>query len=373
MIEGLSPQVFAVLVGVATVFGITIFLPILKLVMDVAEYSYANARISSMDGALIKKKRYSELVDVGNLEEFVGMLDNTSYEEFLGKIGTSIDENSVEGAIEEEYANTKGRVVSMLPEDAKKAMGAYLKVEEVHLVKNILRRIASGYRNFEGLRPLGEISSTRLTSLVEADTVKEFIARLEGTEYYGCLNAAHGEYESSNNLIFLEGAIDKHVMDQIWKGVSYSQMPLLYKFVGREIDIQNIMVSLRAKADGIKGSDLEKYITKGGYEIEKKTMKEVIDAESVEDVVSLLEGTSYGKILSDTLPAYGENGLSIFEDGLRKYRYALSKGFAVQVLHIGPVLAYLTRKENEITNLKTIIKCKSINMGKDEIEGLMVV
>jgi len=147
----------------------------------------------------------------------------------------------------------------------------------------------------------------------------------------------------------------------------------MQEFIGREIDVQNIMLSLRAKVDGIKGNELEKYVINGGYELNEKKVKEIIDSESVHDVVSLLEGTGYGKILSEAMPKYEGEGLSVFEDGLRRYRYAISKDFAAQVLNTGPVIAYLIRKENEVTNLKTIMKCKSINMDKDKIESLLVV
>jgi len=373
MIEAASPGMVAVLVGVASALGIVVFIPILKIVMDIAEYSYANARISAMDGALIKKKRYAELVDVNNIEEFVGMLENTSYSEFLGKIGVTVDENSVESAIEKQYLSEKERIVSMLPDPARKAMGIYFAREEVALLKNILRRISSGLREFEGIEPVGRIDQNRLASLTEAESVKEFVARLEGTEYYSCMNAAYSEYEGTGNLIFLERAIDKYIMDEIWQRIAYSQMPLLQEFVGREIDTQNIMICLRAKVDGIKGAGLEKYIIQGGRELTEKKLRELVDSESVQDVISLLEGTFYGKILSEALPRYEEEGLSVFEEALRRYAYAHSTDFAVQVLKIGPTLAYLTRKENELVNLKTIIKCKSINMDKDKIEGLLVV
>lgn len=372
MIEGISPQAMAFGAGVAAALGIIVFVPVLKIVLDIAEYSYANARISAMSGALIKKKRYTELVDAGNIEEFVGMLEGTPYSDFLGKMATGVDENSVEEAIGKEFVVEKDKIVSMLPQTAKRVIGVYFKKEEVHLLKKVLRGIASDVRSFDGLEPAGKISASRLTSVTEADTVKEFVARLEGTEYYAPINAAYPEYESTGNLIFIERAFDKYIMDSIWQRIAYAEMPLLLEFVGREIDIENIMISIRVKADGIKGTELAKYIINGGYEIREKGLKELIDAETVQDVVSLLEGTGYGKVLSEALPGYEEGGLSVFEDALRKFKYGLAANFAVQVLHIGPVLAYLIRKENEIINLKTIIKCKSIDMNKDKIGALVV-
>jgi len=373
MIEGLPTEALAFLIGIAAAIGIIIFVPVLKLVLDIAAHSYANTRVSAMNGALIKKRRYSELVDVNNIEEFVGMLEGTPYSEFLGKMGVSVGENAVEEALEKEYASEKEKIIKILPDSIKKIMAVYFKREEAMVIKNIMRKISSGFREFEGIEPVGKINANRISSLIEADSVKEFVARLEGTEYYEAMNTALGEYENGENLIYLERAIDKYVMDKIWNLVAYAGVPLMQEFIGREIDVQNIMLSLRAKVDGIKGNELEKYVINGGYELNEKKVKEIIDSESVHDVVSLLEGTGYGKILSEAMPKYEGEGLSVFEDGLRRYRYAISKDFAAQVLNTGPVIAYLIRKENEVTNLKTIMKCKSINMDKDKIESLLVV
>ena len=372
---GLGIEIIALLIGGAAAVGIIVFMPVLKLVLDIAEYSYSNTRISGMNGALVKGKRYSELLDAQNLDEFVGMLDNSPYTEFFGKLGTNINDETVERAIEEEYAFEKDKIMSILPDSAGRLLRVYFKREEVRLIKNILRGISSGDRSMLGeLQPLGAINPARLGSLLEAENVKEFVARLEGTQYYEPLNNAYPEYEEAKNLIFLESAIDRYILDQIWKYTAYAEnLQILREFIGLEIDINNIMVSLRAKEDKIRGQELERHLIRGGLQLNEKRLKEVSDAEGVQDVVSLLEQTNYGPVLSEVLPKYDAEGIVVFQNALRKYSVGVSKNFAAQTFQLGPTLAYLIRKENEVTNLKTIVNCKAVGMDKTRIEGMLVV
>jgi len=69
-----------------------------------------------------------------------------------------------------------------------------------------------------------------------------------------------------------------------------------------------------------------------------------------------------------------ENSISVFERALEDYlmRRALAVG-AGDPLGIGIGIAYLWAKQNEITNLRIIVKGKSVGMPVDRVRREMIL
>ena len=77
-------------------------------------------------------------------------------------------------------------------------------------------------------------------------------------------------------------------------------------------------------------------------------------------IASGLEGTKYASALTDAMPVYNETGsVAVFEKALDAYVSEYSKSLAVKKpLGVGPIIGYLSQKENEIKNLKIIARAK---------------
>jgi V/A-type H+-transporting ATPase subunit C len=135
---------------------------------------------------------------------------------------------------------------------------------------------------------------------------------------------------------------------------------LLHNYVGTMVDVANIKIILRAKADDLKYDDIEFYMISDGYQIREWKLKELMEAEDVAGVVSGLEGTSYAPMLSDAMTEYSETrSMSSFEKALDSHVFKTGKTISLKnQFGIGPMIGFLNKKEKEIRNLKIIARGK---------------
>jgi V/A-type H+-transporting ATPase subunit C len=76
--------------------------------------------------------------------------------------------------------------------------------------------------------------------------------------------------------------------------------------------------------------------------------------------VSGLEGTKYAEALTEVIPVYNETGsVAVFEKALDVYASNYAKSLSIKKpVGVGPIIGYLSQKENEIKNLKIIARAK---------------
>ena len=97
-----------------------------------------------------------------------------------------------------------------------------------------------------------------------------------------------------------------------------------------------------------------------GYQIRDWKLKDLMESDDVESVISALDGTDYAPILNEALTKYLETGsLDYFEKSLDEYLTKTARNFSLKKpFGIGPMLGFIRRKENEIKNLKIIARTK---------------
>ena len=85
-----------------------------------------------------------------------------------------------------------------------------------------------------------------------------------------------------------------------------------------------------------------------------------MESEDVLGVISSLDGTKYAQVLNAAVPEYNETGsIDVFEKALNRFLADAAHTYAMkQPLGIGPIIGYLTLKEQEIHNLKIIARAK---------------
>jgi V/A-type H+-transporting ATPase subunit C len=126
------------------------------------------------------------------------------------------------------------------------------------------------------------------------------------------------------------------------------------------VDVANIKIIIRAKADDLKYEDIEAYMISDGYQIREWKLKELMEAEDVAGVVNGLEGTDYAPMLSDAMTDFTEtNSMASFESALDSHVAKTAKTISLKnQFGIGPMIGFLNRKESEVKNLKIIARGK---------------
>ena len=377
IITWMSSNIFVallILTGILILLVIIVYL--IKYLIDNAPYAYVNARVRSMESRLLDDHKLNELIEAGSLVEVVGLLEDTDYGKYIST--TSKDVYSVEKSLDMHLAHIYKTLAEISPDRSKKILELFEKRYDVKNIKTILRAKYAGLdgeSTFKILIPLGRIPENKLRELCEAKTVEEVVNGLEGTEYGKILSENLSIYEESGNLIPLELALDRYILESLWKvvGIEGTNEDIFKEFIGRMIDIENLKIILKCKGERVSSEVILNYLLGVGYELPPWKLKELAEAESMEGVVSSLEGTEYSNIISGCLEEYEKcKSAYVFERALDNYLVEIGKKLSLrQPFGVGPIIGFITSKEMEVKKLKVIIKGKMEGLSPRDIRELI--
>ncbi|HIP17573.1 MAG TPA: V-type ATP synthase subunit C [Methanothermococcus okinawensis] len=378
IIAGLPSNIFIILMVLA---GIVIFLVliiyIIKYLMENAPFAYVNARVRSMESRLLDSQKLDKLIESGDIVEVIDILEDTDYGAY---ITTSNDALLIEKSLDMYLAHVYKVLSDISPGKSKKILKLFEKKYDVQNIKTILRakHVGMDAESIFGLLiPLGTIPENKLRELCEVKTVDEIMNGLEGTKYSKILSEELATYEQTGRLMSLELALDKYILESLWQSANMegTNEDIFREFIGTMVDVENLKIILRSKVDGISSDNVLKYVLKAGYELPQWKLKELAESESIEGVISSLEGTKYGTLISEHLEDYERvKSVYVFERALNAYIVKVGKNLSLrQPFGIGPIIGLLTSKEQEIRNLKMIIKGKIEGLPSNEIRELITI
>ena len=357
---GLTQEVFLVFCVIAIlIVGAVVVIIASRPILDIYPYLNPSARVRARKGRLFDEKQISELVETNNVEEVENYLKgDPEYADVL-------DEYPLDKALDVERANTYDFIARLAPKEVKDPFVVMSKKTDIDNIKSLLTAKEVGLsadETKELLIPCGSLYS-ELESLADAEKVTDVVTSLDGTEYATALEDALPQYEETNMILPLESALDKYYLGKLLRS---SEVPadenkqILYSYVGTQVDVANLKLIIRAKQDGLEYDEIAPYILEDGYQLREWKLKDLMESPDVTNVVSGLEGTKYANALSDAIPVYNETGsVAVFEKALDTYAADYAKSLSVKKpLGIGPIIGYLSQKENEIKNLKIIARAK---------------
>jgi len=267
--------------------------------------------------------------------------------------------------LDTQLAETYDLIARIAPDNSKEAFLFLLKKWDIRNIKSIIIAKSAGLDVDETLNlivPFGELSD-KLNTLIDADNIDEIFTGLEGTDYAQVLEDAIPVYKETGVLLPIESSLDKYLLKNLLRTAATPEddnTAFLHEYVGNMVDITNIKIILRAKADGLKFEDIEPYMISDGYQIREWKLKDLMESEDVSGVVNGLEGTDYAPLLSDSLSDYQQTGsIATFETVLDNHINEIARRISLKnQFGIGPMIGFLNKKEKEIKNLKTIVRGK---------------
>lgn len=372
---GLTPESFIVLAILAViVVGAIIVIIASRPVLDIYPYLNPTARVRARKGRLFDEKQISEIVESNDIDEVINYLRGfPDYADYL-------DDYPLEKALDIELAETYELISRIAPKDIKDSFKALAKKSDINNIKSLL---AAKEMNMDKksvlnlLVPAGSLYS-EIEQLADANTVTDIVTGLDGTEYSNVLEDALPQYEESQMVLPLESALDKYYLENLLNssGIpSDENSQILYSYIGDKVDVSNLKLIIRAKADGLSYDETSKYMIKDGFQLREWKLKDLMESEDVAGVISSLEGTDYSAILADALSEFNEtSSVSVFEKALDEYLISSAKSLSLKKpLGIGPILGFLSQKEREIKNLKIIARAKrEVNFPVSEIQEMLV-
>jgi len=372
------PSLFAVALTVALVAGLIILVPILLRVIEIANYAYSNARIQVMTSRIIPEEKLKEMIEASSLAEVVAALETTEYSPYLREMMEERSE-AIEKALNRHTADAYREVAMMVPLNLKKILVVLLRKWDVYNIKLILRGVYA-QRSPDDIRAdlvsVGELDPSKVNELAEARSLEEVVSNLDGTPYSHLIESLQ-LFDQTKNLTVLEARLDNLLYEDAWADVTSQPLDenllALKNYMATNIDVVNLKFVFRAKKDRLAAGSIEGYLVKGGG-LQESLFKALLEVDSVDNVVAALEGTKYYQPVLNAVPEYESTGSILpIELALDGYLVKVGKDISItQPFGIGPAIGYLSMKEMEIRNVRTLARGIEAGLSPDEIRNLIM-
>lgn len=333
------------------------------------KFVYPNAKFEAMGNPYVEDKTLSSIVDSKNLADFKESLNASKDYKVEGETTYEIQES---------LDNTFLQTIEMMKKDSSKKMNefynTYLEKIDIYLVKNILKNKLLEKTSDETTISRAVLPNTKelLQKIIDAE--KEDLQNILKT--YGFSEEIIDSIsDKDTDFLQLDSSIDKYVINKFKEvKVPYKCEQAKQKFVKTMIDIQNIKNVLRAKQLSYDEQSCMKLFLGDGKEIASWKYKETAEVDSVSQVISSLEGTSYYNELKDAIEQYNkEQSVQVLENALDRNFLKQMKDISTQnYVTIGPTIRFLVSKEFEIKNLKIIAKGVDEHLPLEMIKSYLI-
>ena len=359
---------------VGLIVGAIVIVVIIRPLLDIFPYAYPNARVRARTGKILTEKQLTEIIESNDLTEV------TNYLRGFPEYAKYIEKYPLEKALDTHLADNYETLTQIVPKEIKPIFKVLLQKWDIRNIKSIIAAKEAGLSIEETTNlivPFGELKDL-LDKLLDAKSITEIINGLEGTVYAHVLDDALPAYQKTGMVLPLEASLDKYFLENLLTAASNpsdESTRALHSYIGTQVDVANLSIILRAKAEGLKYDDIQPYIVSDGYQIREWKLKDLMEAETVGNVVSSLDGTEYATILNDALPEYTKTGsVAPLEAALDEKVRQNAKTLSVKIpFGIGPIVGFLSKKEKETRNLKVITRAKrEIGFPNSKIKELLV-
>ncbi|MEW6553447.1 MAG: V-type ATPase subunit [Actinomycetota bacterium] len=344
------------------------------------DYSYANARVRAMNARLLDLSVYKDLLDAPDYNRAIAVLEDTEY-------GEDIEHFMMEGArpttMDRAFNRNLIRNFSQIKDffmgKPEEMVNALLSRWDLYNLKTVLRGIRALIPKAEIVRNLIPIGSLDQVTLEEIASQPDLRAALDAIVmfspqwdiHYGMAVSANlAEFLREHDLSILELGMDGYHYEQVigMLGGGDANTRLVREVVTMEVDSINIATLMRICGLELTGARAEDYFIPGGTIATAKEFARIMELRQPEQVYeALCRKTPYRKALEAAWNSFDERGESAFEDEMEKHIIETCLKMSKDPLGIGVIVEYMWKKYLEITNLRIILRGKSIGLIESQI------
>jgi V/A-type H+-transporting ATPase subunit C len=340
-------------------------------------YAFSNARVKAMKAALLPKETVGQLVAADRVGDVVALLERTDYKDDLAEPALKHSgADLVEFALGRHMARKARKVLSFTPKESVRAVLSVLEKWDAYNLKTILLAKHLGH-SAEDVAPLlvpaGEMDSQDLARLQAQEKIEDVASFLSGTAYGNALAPLLAEYRKTGSIQPLLNAVDKAFYSNLSRSVSPS-LPdggRILSVVKSSIDNRNAVNILRGKREAATEQAISSFIIDGGT-LSRNSLAPFVRASTADEATKLVIERFR---LGPALEAHGAGRASLVAIEIELERRVLRFGFKAlraSVLSPGALVGYLLLKENEVNNIRKIVRGKEFNLPPAKIKETLI-
>lgn len=344
------------------------------MLSQLIKYSGIAVKTRAMSANHLTKIDYDQLCNMPNVTEVaVYLKNNTAYSEVFTDLNErSLHRGDIETLLTKHFRTIVEKLYKFVNGKDKEFLKYVFLRYEIESMKIILRRIKAGQPaiSYEGTNDFfNSHLSIDLNKLAQSKSITEFIEDLRGTQYQAVLSPILNTKERQD-MFSIEMTLDmyyfKRVYESINKELKGTDKKLVYHSLGSETDVLNLMLIYRSKRYyNVPKEIIYTYLTPYNYKIEKNLLSEMVEAQSLEEMVSIARKTPYSCLFDDL-----EN--RFIEQNYVEFIYNLNKTMLKEHPYsIASMLVYIHFTETEIRTIINIIEGIRYGLSSDEIKSLI--
>ncbi|WP_434309769.1 V0D/AC39 family V-type ATPase subunit [Hominifimenecus sp. rT4P-3] len=333
-------------------------------------YSGLTTKIRAMESRLLKEPQYREISELLTVPQVVAYLkQQPGYQKLWSEVDEEkLHRNEVEHLLRRTIYQDFARIYHFANPEQRKFLDLYFKRYEIVAIKQCMNNIFDHRDVVLDLSLFVEFferhSKLNLEKLTGSSSMEEFIENLKGSEYYAVLSRLKDSMV--HPLVFDYGMVlDQRYFTQIWKakqklfkGVDLEEVTMAY---GQKFDMLNLNWIYRSKKYyRMSPHQIYPLLIPVRYKLKRDEVKRMVEAESDEELKTLLYQSYYAKIRSEMSPE------SLEEAYVYILRSILEKEARSHPHSVAVMYSYLYHKEHEINRLTTAVECVRYGIRPEE-------
>lgn len=351
------------------ILAIVILIFVVRNVVPVMHFLYADARIHARSKYMITESLLLELTEAKSLKEFRSLLRETIYGEALEKTGDSL--RSVHVSLEEGYINSIYELIEMSPQKSKPLLDSYLMFLEIKILKIIYRAKFNKMEIDESfVYTIGNIDSTLLKHLLDTETVADISVVMTNTAYSKVFEKKYSTLEEFENSV--DEFVFNNFVDTIKKTKIYDGNYIM-DILNKKIDIYNILALLKFRVRGIEKEKQKELLVNNKSSLCLRFDK-LINSETLKDFAEEFKGLVYYESLTKAFEKYEkDHSLAHFENELyRLFKKYVADNEMAHTLGPYPLFSYLIKRELELRNLFITSRGIDVEFSTEKIKEMIV-
>ena len=336
------------------------------------QYSSLTTKVRSMSSDLIDIDGFKSLCECESISDAINELMHYKYysDAFKNTDISTLHREDIEQILLLSSLEEFSRLYKFHSGTPRKYLNLVSMYNTMYVLKRMLRDILSHRPTSLDLKPytghLGAKMHLNIDDLLSAKDVAQFIESLKNTEYYNCLNEVFSK--GANNIFEYALALDSYYFDICFrfanKELKGEESKEILSILGTRCDFLNMQWIYRTKKY-YKVKDTEVYSTliPHYYKLDIDEIKQMVEADSLEEFEALFDATYYGKLSSKlfkTKPGIEELYVAALE-------YLYNKNKKKNPYSLATLSYYLFFRELEISRVIEIIESIRYSLPADDI------
>lgn len=342
-------------------------------------FGYSSARVKAMESRLITDKTMKEIASAKDVSTIIAILFQGDYKHELEEYGgQEIKSEMIDFALSKNLAKSVSKLIQISPSTERKLIRTVVGKWDLYNVKLAIEA-KDRRKSYDSIAryviDYGIYNSSFIKDAMREESIEGMLGKfMLNSPYRDIIKDAQDEYKKNRNAYDAVAAIDRNYYKLV--GTVITGLRIIdnssARIIKMDIDLQNIMLMIKAKKAGAKFQDIGQNIISSGN-ISAQELEQIYN--SSKDIESMvLQIKTYD--LKGAVDMYREGKsrqLLYFEIGIRNYIFNSSIALLKHsILSLGAILAYAYMKEIEIFTLRIFINSKLYGLSREEASRLII-